>query len=91
MIDIAKQTVEFLYEENGGVPNDLRLPDIDDVKKDLLTLSIEELRPGMIVDISVHDVQPLFACKQQLKTFGLEGEVGLAGGTIRFGPLSQKS
>ena len=75
MIDIAKQTVEFLYEENGGVPGELKLPDIDDVKKDLLTLSIEKMRPGMIVNISEHDLQPLFACKEQLKTFGLEGEI----------------
>ncbi len=76
MIDIAKQTVEFLYEENGGVPADLRLPDIDDVKKDLLTLSIEKLRPGMIVEISgENEVQPIFACQHQFKTFGLEGEV----------------
>ena len=40
--------------------------DIDDVKKDLLTLSIEKLRPGMIVNIAEHDTQPMFACKQQL-------------------------
>ena len=53
MIDIAKQTVEFLYEENGGLPTDLKLPDVDDVKKDLLTLSIEKLRPGMIVCITI--------------------------------------
>ena len=78
MIDIAKQTVEFLYEENGGLPTDLKLPDVDDVKKDLLTLSIEKLRPGMIVCITKdQDVQhhTNFACQQQIKTFGLEGEV----------------
>lgn len=25
MIEIAKQTVEFLYEENGGIPRDLKV------------------------------------------------------------------
>ena len=75
MIDIAKQTVEFLYEENGGIPNDLKLPDLDDVKKDMMSLSIDKLRPKMVVFINEHEQQPLFACKQQMKTFGLEGEI----------------
>ena len=75
MIDIAKQTVEFLYEENGGIPSDLKLPDLDDVKKDLSTLSVDKLKSRMIVSINEHDQQPLFSCKQQIKTFGLEGEI----------------
>jgi hypothetical protein len=25
MLDIARQTVEFLYEENGGIPRDLKV------------------------------------------------------------------
>ena len=32
MSDIARQTVEFLYEENGGVPRDLHLPTLEDIK-----------------------------------------------------------
>ena len=76
MIDIAKQTVEFLYEENGGIPSDLKLPDLDDVKKDMLSLSVDKLRPRMIVSINEQDLPlPMFACKQQMKTFGLEGQI----------------
>jgi hypothetical protein len=75
MIDIAKQTVEFLYEENGGVPADLKLPDFDDVKNELSTLSIDKLKTKTSVAIGEQVQQPLFACKQQMKTFGLEGEV----------------
>ena len=76
MIDIAKQTVEFLYEENGGIPSDLKLPDLDDVKKDMLSLSVNKLRPRMIVSINEQDLPlPMFACKQQMKTFGLEGQI----------------
>lgn len=77
MIDIAKQTVEFLYEENGGIPSDLKLPDLDDVKKDMLSLSVDKLRPRMIVSINEQDLLPLpmFACKEQVKTFGLEGKI----------------
>ena len=51
MTDIARQTVEFLYEENGGMPRDLQLPTIDDIKVQLSRFSIERLRKGTTVVI----------------------------------------
>ncbi len=75
MIDIAKQTVEFLYEENGGLPPDMKLPDLDDIKQELSKLSIHRLRPKNMVHITTFNQLPPFACKQQMKTFGLDGEV----------------
>ena len=46
MVDIARQTVEFLYEENGGMPRDLHLPTIDDIKEELAKFTIERVRKG---------------------------------------------
>ena len=48
MADIARQTVEFLYEENGGIPRDLHLPTVEDIKEEMSKFSIAKLRlwPG---------------------------------------------
>ena len=83
MTDIARQTVEFLYEENGGMPRDLHLPTIDDIKKELAKFTIERVRKGTIVVIrtppgslvSGTTVLPKFSVRGMLKTFGLTGVV----------------
>ena len=49
MTDIARQTVEFLYEENGGMPRDLHLPTIDDIKEELAKFTIDRVRKGTTV------------------------------------------
>lgn len=46
MVDIARQTVEFLYEENGGVPRDLYLPTIEDIKDEASKFTIDKVRKG---------------------------------------------
>lgn len=46
MVDIARQTVEFLYEENGGVPRDLYLPTIEDIKDEANKFTIDKVRKG---------------------------------------------
>lgn len=46
MVDIARQTVEFLYEENGGIPRDLYLPTIEDIKDEASKFTIEKVRKG---------------------------------------------
>jgi E3 ubiquitin-protein ligase HECTD4 len=51
MTDIARQTVEFLYEENGGIPRDLHLPTTEDIKEDLAKFTIERVRKGTVVVI----------------------------------------
>ncbi|GFR88445.1 hypothetical protein ElyMa_006100100, partial [Elysia marginata] len=51
MTDIARQTVEFLYEENGGIPRDLHLPTIDDIKEDLAKFTIDRVKKGTTVNI----------------------------------------
>jgi E3 ubiquitin-protein ligase HECTD4 len=51
MTDIARQTVEFLYEETGGMPADLRLPTLDDVKEDMTRITIDSVKRGNNVRI----------------------------------------
>lgn len=46
MVDIARQTVEFLYEENGGIPRDLQLPSIEDIKEEAAKITIDRVRKG---------------------------------------------
>ena len=46
MTDIARQTVEFLYEENGGIPRDLHLPTLDDMKEELNKVTIDRIKKG---------------------------------------------
>ena len=79
MADIARQTVEFLYEENGGVPRDLHLPTIEDVKEEMSKFTIERLKKGQQVIISEPTQElttmPKFAVPTMMKTFGLPGEV----------------
>ncbi|KAK3084084.1 hypothetical protein FSP39_007865 [Pinctada imbricata] len=83
MTDIARQTVEFLYEENGGIPRDLHLPTIDDIKEDLAKFTIERVRKGTTVVVrntagtstSGGTVLPKFAVRSMLRTFGLTGTV----------------
>lgn len=48
MVDIARQTVEFLYEENGGIPRDLYLPTIEDIKDEANKFTIDKVRKGKI-------------------------------------------
>lgn len=49
MESIAQETVEFLYEENGGIPKDLRLPTMDDVKAELGKFTISRVHKGSAV------------------------------------------
>lgn len=48
MVDIARQTVEFLYEENGGIPRDLYLPTIEDIKDEANKFTIDKVRKGTV-------------------------------------------
>lgn len=48
MVDIARQTVEFLYEENGGIPRDLYLPTIEDIKDEANKFTIDKVRKGSV-------------------------------------------
>ena len=79
MTDIARQTVEFLYEENGGMPRDLHLPTIDDIREELAKFSIERVRKGTTVVIRTPPagmtVVPKFAVRGMMKSFGLTGVV----------------
>ena len=81
MTDIAHQTVEFLYEENGGIPRDLHLPTLDDIRDELSKFTIECVRKGTTVVIKMPTgaggatVLPKFAIRGMLKTFGLTGFV----------------
>ena len=80
MADIARQTVEFLYEENGGIPKDLHLPTVEDIKEDLNKFSIDRIKRGQPVFISNNSDMdltslPKYCVPIMLKTFGLSGEV----------------
>ncbi|KAK7934210.1 hypothetical protein WMY93_005106 [Mugilogobius chulae] len=85
MVDIARQTVEFLYEENGGIPRDLYLPTIEDIKDEANKFTIDKVRKGLTVVIRCPDSNntsstiggtalPKFAIRGMLKTFGLHGQ-----------------
>lgn len=75
METIAQETVEFLYEENGGIPRDLRLPTMDDVKADLGKFTISHVKKGSVVVI--HKDMPYTRCggRTLQKTQGLTGIV----------------
>uniref|UniRef100_A0ABI0NWF5 HECT domain E3 ubiquitin protein ligase 4 n=1 Tax=Bos taurus TaxID=9913 RepID=A0ABI0NWF5_BOVIN len=86
MVDIARQTVEFLYEENGGIPRDLYLPTIEDIKDEANKFTIDKVRKGLTVvtrspdsnnvaSSTVGTALPKFAIRGMLKTFGLHGVV----------------
>ncbi|XP_043924358.1 probable E3 ubiquitin-protein ligase HECTD4 isoform X2 [Protopterus annectens] len=86
MVDIARQTVEFLYEENGGIPRDLYLPTIEDIKDEANKFTADKVRKGLTVVIRCPDTNsgtgstvgtalPKFAIRGMLKTFGLHGIV----------------
>ncbi|XP_030847057.1 probable E3 ubiquitin-protein ligase HECTD4 [Strongylocentrotus purpuratus] len=85
MTDIARQTVEFLYEENGGIPRDLHLPTIDDVKQEAAKFTIDKVRKGTTVmirplgeestSVAGGTLVPKYAIRSMLKTLGLSGVV----------------
>ncbi|XP_006894741.1 PREDICTED: probable E3 ubiquitin-protein ligase HECTD4 [Elephantulus edwardii] len=86
MVDIARQTVEFLYEENGGIPRDLYLPTIEDIKDEANKFTVDKVRKGLTVvtrspdsnnvaSSTVGTALPKFAIRGMLKTFGLHGVV----------------
>lgn len=61
MVDIARQTVEFLYEENGGIPRDLYLPTIEDIKDEANKFTMDKVRKGTIY---VHHYKLNFSFKR---------------------------
>ena len=75
MIDIAKQTIDFLYEDIGGIPKDLKLPTLHDIKEAQLKLSIEEVKIGLKVFIPKINKIPTYCVPVMDQTFGLHGEV----------------
>ncbi|ODM93291.1 putative E3 ubiquitin-protein ligase HECTD4, partial [Orchesella cincta] len=86
MIEIARQTVEFLYEEGGGVPRDLHFPTLDEVRAEAVKCTVDKVKPGMSVVIrglqdqmssaeNANSVLPAYAVAGMLRTFGLVGEV----------------
>lgn len=84
MTDIARQTVEFLYEENGGMPRDLYLPTIEDMQEEAAKFAIGQVSKGTVVMIrdqttshnaNASSLLPKFAVHSMLKTFGLIGIV----------------
>lgn len=77
MVDIARQTVEFLYEEQGGIPRDLALPTVDDVREELARFTIERVKKGtpVVVKATQQATVPKFAVRPMVRTFGLTGVV----------------
>ena len=75
METIAQETVEFLYEENGGIPRDLHLPTMDDVKADLGKFTVSRVKKGSVV--VVQKDLPYVRCggRMMQKTQGLTGTV----------------
>lgn len=86
MESIAQETVEFLYEENGGIPKDLRLPTMDDVKAELGKFTISRVRKGSAVVVQRELPYARCGVRTMQKTQSLTGivldvdEVGGEGG-----------
>lgn len=75
MESIAQETVEFLYEENGGIPRDLHLPTMDDVKADLGKFTISHVKKGSVVVIQKELPYSRCGGRTLQKTQGLTGIV----------------
>ena len=76
MTEIACQTVDFLYEDNGGRPKDLMLPTLDDIKEDLAKFTVDRLRTGMTVVIKPDPNEGTkFSVRGMHYTYGLHGIV----------------
>ncbi|CAL8117604.1 unnamed protein product [Orchesella dallaii] len=86
MIEIARQTVEFLYEEGGGVPRDLHFPTLDEIRAEAVKCTVDKVKAGMSVVIrplqdqmssndNSNSVLPAYAVTGMLRSFGLVGEV----------------
>ena len=75
MESIAQETVEFLYEENGGLPKDLCFPTIDDVKADLEKFNISRVKKGSAVVILKEFPYGRCGVRAMQKTQGLTGEL----------------
>ena len=75
MESIAQETVEFLYEENGGIPKDLRLPTMDDVKAELGKFTISRIRKGSAVVVQREFPYTRCGVRAMQKTQGLTGIV----------------
>ena len=52
MPDVARLTVEGLYEESGGLPADLHLPTVEDLKASVPKLGANQLQRGLRVRIN---------------------------------------
>eukprot|EP00117_Sycon_ciliatum_P012334 scpid44272/ scgid13447/ Probable E3 ubiquitin-protein ligase C12orf51 len=55
LFDIAQSTVEFLYEEGGGMPPNLQFPTLESVKAELNKFDINRVRKGSSVLIGPED------------------------------------
>ena len=75
MEDIALQTVEFLYEENGGLPRDLVFPTLEDVKRDADKLTVDHCKKGLAVVITSDINISRCGVRPMSKTLGLIGNV----------------
>ena len=73
MEDIARQTVEFLYEDVGRLPKELLFPTLEDAKLMAEKLSADKLAVGQLVIIS--EKIPVANCGVRLmqKTVGVMG------------------
>ena len=73
MTEIACQTVDFLYEDNGGRPKDLVLPTLDDIKEDLAKFTIglwPIIEWSMVIWLRLYD-----ALKQQASWLSEDWEI----------------
>ena len=75
MESIAQETVEFLYEENGGIPRDLHLPTMDDVKAELGKFTISKVKKGSAVVVQKDLPYSRCGVRTMQKTQGLTGIV----------------
>ena len=86
MEDIALQTVEFLSEENGGLPQDLVFPILEDVKRDADKLTVDHCKKGLGVVIASDINISRCGVRPMSKTLGLIGNVLLVDKVHKYIP-----
>lgn len=75
MYEVAVDTVNMLYEDNGGMPADMHLPTVEDLKKASKKLDPNALQRGTRVHIDTKDERTGFEVSDMKVTRQLSGTI----------------
>jgi hypothetical protein len=75
MPEVAIETVNGLFDDNGGPPPDLHFPTVEDLKSSAVKLGVNELQQGMLVQIAASDERGAFEVSEMVPARGLVGSI----------------